>query len=236
MMQAVKSRISPGLILLAVAVVALLAGRQWLLSLYDGSLDEQQHGLAPERAISATLFREPGPMPGFTLIDHHGQPFTRDDLSGHWTFMVFGYTHCPDVCPTVLAALNEVSHLLQQRDDIEQPRVVFVSLDPGRDSVARLADFIPGFNPGFLGAGGSEQQIEALTRQLGILSQQQKAAAGDGGYLIDHTSAIFLIDPRGLLRALNSPPHDPLVIASDYRRITAMAIGIADATWPPAPR
>ncbi|MFQ5642877.1 MAG: SCO family protein [Thiogranum sp.] len=235
-MPAGKTRISPGLLLLAIAIVALLAGRQWLLSLYDERQGGQQHGLAPERAIHATLFREPGPMPEFTLTDHHGQPFTRENLSGHWTFMVFGYTHCPDVCPTVLAALNEVSALLRQREDVEQPGIVFVSLDPGRDSVAQLADFIPGFNPGFLGAGGSGQQIGALTRELGILSQRQQSGAGGSDYLIDHTSAIFLIDPQGLLRALSSPPHDPLVIASDYRRITAMAIGVADATWLPAPQ
>jgi len=173
----------------------------------------------PPQLQQATLLPSPKPIAAFNLTDQKGERFTLDDLKGHWTFAFFGYTHCPDVCPTSLGMLAQVMRSLEKTTPPEQmPQGLFVSVDPQRDTPETLAKYVAYFYPEFIGATGDSAQIDALTHQLGVLYiRKQGDSAGD--YLFDHSAAIVLLDPDGRYHALFNVPHDPEKIASDFVQI-----------------
>lgn len=170
----------------------------------------------PPALQQGTLLPSAKLVSDFALVSEKGAAFTRDDLKGHWTFAFFGYTHCPDVCPTSLAMLARVMDKLENNSLLDEPpRGLFVSVDPQRDTPAVLAKYLPYFHPDFIGATGNPDDIMVLTRQLGIL--YAKAEGGnDDDYLVDHSAAIILFDPDGNYRALFNVPHDPDKIAGDF--------------------
>ena len=172
---------------------------------------------ALERAIQ---FRTPRPLPELTLVDQAGRSFGLERLRGHWTFLFFGFVNCPDVCPTTLATLAEVRRIASDLPSGERPEVIFVSVDPARDSPGVIGRYVAHFDPTFTGATGSADAIDALTRHLGV-AVVIGAPAADGSYSVDHAAAIFLVDPTASQAALFGSPHDSAVIARDYRRIVA---------------
>lgn len=191
-------------------ILALLFAGIWLVACGPS---------APPQLGQATLLPSPKPITDFQLTDHHGQPFTLNRLKGHWTLAFFGYTHCPDVCPTSMAILAQVQKKLEQQIGADQlPQVVFFSVDPERDSVEQLSRFVPYFHPGFLGVTGAPQEIMKLTRQIGILYGREQGSS-DQDYLIDHSAAIILFDPDGSFHALFNVPHDPALITADFLAI-----------------
>ena len=113
------------------------------------------------------MFGNPRDIQPFTLVDHTGKNFDNRSLEGHWSFVFFGYTHCPDVCPTTLSVLNSVAHRLE--DVKNQVQFVFISIDPERDTPEKLGQFVSYFNGTFIGATGTNDAISALTRQLGVI-------------------------------------------------------------------
>jgi protein SCO1/2 len=163
-----------------------------------------------------TLLPSAKPIVDFRLLDPKGEPFTLNELQGHWTFAFFGFTHCPDVCPTSLAMLAQVIRKLENNSELDAvPRGLFISVDPQRDTPEALANYLPYFHPDFIGATGDSGEILKLTRQLGII--YAKAQSGnDDNYLVDHSAAIILFDPDGNYHALFNVPHDPEKIASDF--------------------
>ena len=166
-----------------------------------------------------TLLPDAKPVTEFQLTDHHGQPFTLENLKHNWTFAFFGYTHCPDVCPTSMAMLAQVRGNLEKLDVLDKlPQVVFVSVDPERDSTTLLSEFVPYFHPDFIGARGDAQNTLNLTRQLGILYGKAEDSTAED-YLVDHSAAIILFDPDGAFRAVFGIPHDPALIAKDFLAI-----------------
>lgn len=169
--------------------------------------------------LQATFLPGGKPLPDFELLDHHNQPFDKQRLQGQWTFVFFGYTYCPDACPMALATLNATLEELQDQEAGPLPQVVMVSVDPARDSTERLAEYVPYFNPDFLGATGSDEELTRLTRDLGIVYVVREPAPGGSGYLVDHSTAILLINPEGELQAIFSQPHLPQSIAEDYLKI-----------------
>ncbi len=166
----------------------------------------------------ATLLDSPRPMPEMNLIDQAGQPFGVERLRGHWTFLFFGFTNCPDICPTTLATLAAVRSELADLPAAERPAVVLVSVDPARDTPAMLARYVRHFDPSFTGVTGDAASIDALTRELGV-AVMIGAPAADGSYTVDHTAAIFLIDPDAAWTAVFGMPHVAQTIAGDYRSI-----------------
>ncbi len=201
---------------------ALLIG---LLSLVAGAwLAQSLLNRAPPapELTSATRLEPARVIQDFALIDHRQQPFTLAQLQGRWTFMFFGYTHCPDICPTTLTTLSAVARKIAALPNAPAaPQYAFVSIDPERDTVDVLAKYVPYFNPDFIGVTGAADAIEALTKQLSVLYLKMDAQAGsESGYLMDHSAAILLLDPQGRLHALMSPPFDPAQMATDYQKIT----------------
>jgi len=173
----------------------------------------------PPQLSQGTLLPSAKPVTDFQLTDHHGQPFSLENLKDNWTFTFFGYTHCPDVCPTSMTMLGQVQRKLEQQEGLDKlPQVVFVSVDPERDTTELLSQFVPYFHPDFIGASGDEQNTLKLTRQLGILYGKAEGSAADN-YLVDHSAAIILLDPDGAFRAIFGIPHDPELIANDFLAI-----------------
>ncbi len=168
----------------------------------------------------ATLFEAPRPLAEFALVDQAGKTFGRERLRGQWTFLFFGFVNCPDVCPMTLATLAEVRRIAGDLPPGERPHVVLVSVDPARDSPEVLARYVAHFDPAFTGTTGDAAAIEAFTRHLGV-AVVVGPPADDGSYTVDHTAAMFLIDPAARLSALFGTPHDAGTIARDYRRIVA---------------
>jgi len=167
--------------------------------------------------LEATRFPVAREVPPFELIDHNNAVFDNNSLKGHWSFLFFGYTHCPDVCPTTLSVLNSVAGKLQDIDD--DIRFIFVSVDPDRDTPEQLARFVTYFNGDFIGVTGTPGGMEEMTRQLGILYNRVAAEDGSDGYLVDHTASIFLFDPDGRYHAVFTPPLSADAISADFRKM-----------------
>ena len=116
-------------------------------------------------------------------------------MRGRWTFVFFGFVNCPDVCPTTLATLAAVRNSLADLAEPYRPRVVLVSVDPARDTPAVLAQYVLHFDPSFVGVTGSPAALDTLTRALGVAVIVGPADAA-GNYSVDHTAAVFLVDPE----------------------------------------
>ncbi len=171
---------------------------------------------------TATVLPEPLEIPEFNLQDHTGQVFVRDNFKGKWTLIFFGYTHCPDVCPMTLSVLDTTYKNLQQSGEDTMPQVVFVSVDPERDSKDVLAEYVTYFNPEFLGVSGEMDQLQALIKSLGIFfsAEIENSAEATNSYQVNHSVSILLIDPGARLRALISPPHNAKEIAENFTKIS----------------
>lgn len=132
------------------------------------------------------------------LQDHNGQPRTLADFKGKAVAIFFGYTHCPDVCPTTLTDLKAALKLLGP-EMAGRVQVLFVTVDPERDTPEVLAKYVPYFDPSFLGLYGSPEQVAETAREFKV-HYSKHVAAGATGYLVDHTAATYVFDPQGRIR------------------------------------
>lgn len=203
--------------------LALLAGVIVLSALVIFNIDfatkPEKSGPVVVSTESATTLRTPQPITPFKLISHSGTPYTDTSLKGQWTILAFGYTSCPDVCPTALTTLAQMDVLLKQ-EQVDFPyQVVFVSIDPERDNPKRLSGYVPYFNPAFLGVTGDIQEISKLTRQLGILHLRSEQQNGSNGYLMDHSANFILTNPEGQFHAVFTPPHNSQTLSKDLKAI-----------------
>ena len=152
----------------------------------------------------------------FKLTDHNGKPRTLADFRGKVVVMFFGYTQCPDVCPTTLSDL--AAALQKLGGDAERVQVLFVTVDPERDTPELLSHYVPAFNPTFLGLSGDAAATAATAREFKVLYQKQ-AGSTPGSYSMDHTAGTFIFDPMGRLRLFVSQGQGPDVFAHDIREL-----------------
>jgi protein SCO1 len=190
---------------LAWALAAFIAaiGGFWLARQLDSS------GV---QLASGTWLDRPRPVAGFSVVDHTGRAFTQTDLQGKPTLVFFGFTHCPDVCPTTLAKMAKVAN----SPGVPDVRVLFVSVDPERDTPQAVAKYIQAFDPEFTGVTGDPQAIEKLAASFSVAVA--KVDLPGGGYTMDHSAALFLLDDRARMVAVFTPPFDVARIADDLRR------------------
>lgn len=167
----------------------------------------------------ATLLEPARPLPPMSFVDERGQPFGPERLHGHWSILFFGFTHCPDVCPTTLALLAQVEKQLTDLPTEQRPQIILMSVDPERDTPEQLAKYVKTFSPTFTGVTGDQAAMHEFALKLGVPVAITELPSG--GYTVDHSAAIFVIDPSGSMRALSSTPHEVSIIASDYRSIVA---------------
>jgi protein SCO1/2 len=178
-----------------------------------------RHAPANVDLATGTLLTPSRELKDFSLIDQRGQAFGPANLRGHWSLMFFGYTNCPDFCPTTLATLAAMEKRMRAADAPVLPQVIFVSVDARRDTPAQLAKYVPYFDPGFIGLTAADQpSIEAVARNLGVAVVIQPAAA-DGNYTVDHSGAIFVLGPDGRIAAILTGPFSTATLQGDFQRI-----------------
>jgi protein SCO1/2 len=176
----------------------------------------------PVELTTGTLLSPARQLPDFSLIDHEGRAFGGANLRGHWSFMFFGYTNCPDFCPATLTTLAALNGRLRSENAAVVPQVIFVSVDAKRDTPQQLAKYVPYFDPQFIGLTAAEQAtIESFARQMGVAVVIQPAADKDGSYTVDHSAQIFVFDPSGKLAAVLSGPFTVEALRGDLQRIVA---------------
>jgi protein SCO1 len=185
--QPAKRRLSPSAIGAIAVTIALIGVGVW---------------------IAVTPARRPAALVGgpFTLETAGGKTISNVDLEAHPFLVYFGYTHCPDVCPTTLAQIADVLHKMPDKPI----RVLFVTVDPERDSPAAMADYVSSFDSRFVGLSGAPQQIAAIEKGYRVYARKGPTQS-DGGYAMDHSSVVYLMDKNGAFVEsldLERPPED----------------------------
>lgn len=195
----------------AVVLAAMLAGA-WLTATYRENGSRAM--LLPDRAM--TLFPDPKPLTAFAFTDQKNRVFDLSRLKGKWSFLFFGYTHCPDICPTTLATLARAREkIAKSAAGAEDVQFVFISVDPNRDTAGKLGQYVSYFDTSFLGVTGDDAQIGKLAAQLGAV-YQLAVTPGSENYPVYHTAAVFLVDPQARYHAVFAPPLDPEGISSRF--------------------
>jgi len=189
-------------------ILAMFVG---LLSAVAGiSLWKVMQGPPQPSNAALMVLPEPRVIADFALVNDEGAPFSLDNLRGHWSLIFFGYTHCPDVCPSTLYDLKLVHEKLAQLngDAASGHQVLFVSVDPERDSPEQLKKYVDYFHSDFIGVTGPQEQLAPLTMQLGIAYRIDEHEAGSEQYNVDHSVSVLLMDPQGHLHGVFPAPHD----------------------------
>jgi len=172
--------------------------------------------------LRGLLNKQPVAVPEFKLVDQQNNPFTVERLKGAWTFLFFGYTHCPDVCPTTLTELdNAASRLNELQTPQRKIQYVFISVDPQRDTPELLRDYVSYFGVKFLAATGGEQDLKQLAKPLGI--KFERGIGTETEYLVNHSSAMLLIDPQARYYAKFRAPHYSEEIVEGFKQIITYA-------------
>jgi len=197
----------------ATVVLAAMLGGVWLAATYreNGS----RAILLPDRAM--TLFPDPKPLTAFALTDHENRVFDLSRLKDKWSFLFFGYTHCPDICPTTLAILARAhENIVKNTVGAKDVQFVFISVDPDRDTASKLRRYVTFFDTSFLGVTGDNAQLGNLAGQLGA-AYEVAITPGMNNYPVYHTAAVFLVGPQARYRAVFAPPLDAEGISRRFK-------------------
>lgn len=138
----------------------------------------------------------------FSLVNHMGKAVTDEDFRGKWLLVFFGYTFCPDVCPTTLNEIAEVMERLGEKAAKVQP--LFITIDPERDKTERMAEYVAAFDPRIVGLTGTPEQIKAAASSFRVYYEKSTGAETSDGYLMDHSTALYLMNPDGEFEAFFS--------------------------------
>ena len=194
--------------LILVAAVAAAVGL-WLGS--------RAFGPPAPKLAAAVMYPAPRELPDFRLQRADGSALTKADWNGRWTVAFFGYTNCPDVCPTTLATFKQVFAKLQADGIADKVRFDFISVDPQRDTPDVLTKYVGYFDKDFVAATGSDEELTRITRALGLIYSREPT--GNGDYAVDHSASAVLIDPAGREVGLFRPPFDAKAIAADLKTL-----------------
>ena len=149
------------------------------------------------------------------LIDQNGQPFTKNNLEHRWSLLFFGFTHCDMVCPVTLSALNQFYQNVEKKLSMkDRPQIVFITIDPERDSIKQLKIYLSQFNTNFIGARTSPEKIIDLKKQFHVLSEKIENTDQ-----YNHSTDILLINPQAEIQAYFYFPHNPSQLEKDYLAI-----------------
>ena len=205
------------LLLTFVALVALATGYLASTGFTSGSPSrEELQGQLAQATLLPDGFRS---IPAIELRDHNNTGIDAGFFHNRWTLAFFGYTSCPDICPVSMSVLSEARKHIQAAGEPATPQVVFVSVDPDRDLPDTLKAYVEFFDADAVGVTGDRDNIDRLTKALGIVYKLADDATSNPAYLVDHSASFVLIDPTGSLTAILSAPHDAETIARDYLKI-----------------
>ena len=203
------------LLIAAVAIVVAAAA-------FIGFRSNSDTVVKPPEEIEDYLFWEAKELTDFKLIGADNKTLELDDLKGKWSFIFFGYIHCPDVCPLTMGILGQAFKLIEKNPAAYQDvQGIFVSVDPKRDTPELLQEYASYFSSKFTGVTGDTAQVDAFSRQMSALytiHPKESQASGDN-YLVTHNSTVFLVDPQGRLYGRFPPPQLPQEIAEVFLKI-----------------
>jgi protein SCO1/2 len=177
-------------------------------------LPRGQRGEPPQ---TATELPEPRPLADVRFVDKLGREAHFRDFEGNFTLLFFGFTNCPDVCPLTLSLLAQVRAEVASRAPRFTPRVLFVSVDPNRDTPQRIAAYLNNFDPEFAGVTAGDEALAPLLAALGVAVE--KHDHGGANYNVVHNSAVYVLDANADWIAVSTAPHDPKVLAADFLRL-----------------
>ena len=200
-------------ILVAAAMVASMSAGFWLSTTQtqrDEGADIQGRLLSPPRTIAIP-----------SLKKDNGSDFVLDDIQGGWHLFFFGYTHCPDICPNTMNAVSQAKKMMQEGGDTF-PQVIFVSVDPERDSLDALGEYVRYFDKDFIGVTGEPEMIKAMTLQVNISHMKMLNSQDNSNYAVAHSSSLLLFDPDGRLAAFLNSPHVPDNIIKDIKTVAEL--------------
>lgn len=195
--------------LIAAAVLAILAALLFVVI-----------GVTPQSPAlqSGVWLGTPRDIAAFERVSDRGERFGNADLLGHWTLLFPGFTHCPDICPTTLTTLKAVAPKLREAGiDLQ---VVFLSVDPERDTTELLGAYVRYFDPRFIGLTGTDEGLRAVASSLALVYQRVPGPTPES-YSMDHSSALVLINPQAKARAYLTPPHQVDSIVADIQTVIA---------------
>ncbi|MEJ0100686.1 MAG: SCO family protein [Pseudomonadota bacterium] len=185
-----------GLVALAAALAGYMVSRQLAQP-------------APLSLASGTGLPTPRQIIPFALTDQQGRPFANAGLVGHSSLLFFGFTHCPDICPTTLALMAQLHHI----QALSALQMIFVTVDPERDDAAAMRAYVEAFGGNMIGLRGEDAALDPLLKNLGAIRAIQKLPGGD--YTVDHSATLYYIDAQGALAAVFTPPFDAAKLAAD---------------------
>ena len=198
-------------VLLCLALVAMVLGVFVYSVTRTHTLSE-----AELRDLGVFILPEPREIAPFELTTADGTAFSLEDLRGHWSFLFFGFTNCPDICPTTLAVMAQAQ---RQLDSNESFHGVLVSVDPQRDHGSVLANYVAAFSPTFTGVTGDRQQIAEFARQVNVAFV--KVPVADGDYTVDHSAQIVIVNPDGQYQGFIKMPHVAETVAQTFLAMNA---------------
>jgi len=200
-------------LLIPIGVLAVAAGVWFGMSRFGPGAETSP----PITAMQAgTPLPQPKVLSPFTLTDQDARPFGLKELKGHWTFVSIGFTACGYVCPTNMATYHAINREISKPVREQAVNFLFISVDPERDSPDQLKQYVRRFDPSFLGATGSHDQLQPLVRELGLMYGRSEEVGSTMDYMVDHSASILLLDPQVRLIAVFSWPHDSAAMAADF--------------------
>lgn len=171
-------------------------------------------------SIQGAILPQPKALDDIHLYSVNNQTFSVEDLKHDWSLVFVGYTNCPDVCPMTLSVLNQV-HILMEEQDLTPPRIIFISIDPQRDTPELIDQYVKYFNESFIGITGNKEDLQSVTRQMSVVYAKAPGADGsisNDSYLMDHSSSLILVNPDAKVQSFLTAPHTPMQIIDSIVR------------------
>ena len=204
----------------AILLLALAAGLGLLASRYYFS--EAPVSAWPQ-TTEVRLFDPPRALPDFSLRQSDGTQLVPGELNGHWTVVFLGFTHCPDICPLTLSQMAQAQKQWESIPEAARPRVLFVSVDPERDTPDRIGEYAHAFHRDTLAATADIPALENFARSLSLVFAKVPADEGAPAdqYSVDHSASMAVLDPQGRMSGVVQQPFDPAALAADLAALTA---------------
>lgn len=207
-------------VLILVAALAAALGL-WAAQRHFGSVAPSQW----PQTQAVRLFSPPRELPDFSLRQSDGTALVPGELKGHWTLVFLGFTHCPDVCPTTLGEMAQAQKQWASIPEAMRPRVLFVSVDPDRDTPDGIGEYAHAFHKDTLAATADLPALERFAKSLSMVFAKVPPPEGipANQYSVDHSASMAVLDPQGRMAGLIQPPLDPKAIAADMAALTKAA-------------
>ena len=198
------------------AIIAVVAG-VWLG--YSTQTPDRSSAEKPP-AIQGAILPNARSLKDVHLKAAGDKSFTLKDFKGYWSLIFVGYTNCPDVCPTTLSVLSQVDKLMEEQG-LAPPRIIFISIDPQRDTMDLIDQYVKYFNEKFIGITGDDNNLASISRQMSVVYTRAPGADGsmsEDNYLMDHSSSLILLNPDAQVQAILTAPHTPMQIIDSIVR------------------